>query len=384
MRTPSTRGRVEPFHVMEVIKAAAARQVHHGDVISLCAGQPSTPAPEAVLAATQRALRESVLGYTEAVGTRALREAIAARHTEVYGVPVAAESVVVTTGSSGAFLALFLAAFDAGDVVAVTRPGYPAYRNTLLGLGCEILELDCGPQTRFQPTVAMLDDLPRPPAGLIVASPANPTGTVIDSAELAAIARWCEGNDCLLVSDEIYHGISYGRSCASAWQTSTESVVVGSFSKYYSMTGWRLGWMLLPDHLTRAVELLLGNLAICPPATSQAGAVEAFSAAAIAELDGHVRRYATNREVLLRRLPELGVNRFAPPDGAFYAYCDISHLTDDSSRWCADVLAETGVALTPGIDFDTAAGRRFMRLSFAGSTAEIGEALDRLSAYVVG
>lgn len=384
MRTPSKRSQVEPFHVMEVIKAAAARQAGHGDVISLCAGQPSTPAPAAVLTAAQEALSGQVLGYTEAVGTRALREAIAARHTDVYGVPVDADSVVVTTGSSGAFLALFLAAFDAGDVVAMTRPGYPAYRNTLVGLGCEVVELDCGAQTRFQPTVAMLEALPRPPAGLVVASPANPTGTVIDAAELAAIARWCERHDCLLVSDEIYHGISYGRSCSSAWTTSRECVVVGSFSKYYSMTGWRLGWMLLPDHLTRPVELLLGNLAICPPATSQAGAVAAFSPEAIAELDGHVRRYATNRELLLRRLPELGVDRFAPPDGAFYAYCDISHLTDDSSRWCAEVLAATGVALTPGIDFDTRNGRSYLRLSFAGSTEQIDEALDRLAAYVVG
>lgn len=367
---------------MEVIKAAAERSLTHGDVLVMCAGQPSTPAPAPVLAAAEDVLTHEVLGYTEAVGVLPLRQAIADHHTRTYGVPVDASSVIVTTGSSGAFLALFLAAFDAGDTVAMARPGYPAYRNTLQALGSRVLELDCGLDTRFQPTVAMLDALPEPPDGLIIASPANPTGTIIDSAELAAIARWCEAHDCLLVSDEIYHGISYGRPCSSSWETSRESVVVGSFSKYYSMTGWRLGWLLLPPHLIRPVELLLGNLAICPPAVSQAAAVAAFEPAAVDELDGHVRRYAANRELLLRRLPEIGVGRFAPPDGAFYAYCDIGHLTDDSSAWCARVLADTGVALTPGVDFDTAAGNRFMRLSFAGSTADIALALDRLAAYL--
>ena len=382
MRTPSVRGQVEPFHVMEVIKAATARAASHGDVILLCAGQPSTPAPAPVLAAAASAIGSSVLGYTEAVGIRPLRAAIATHYASDYGLDVDADEVVVTTGSSGAFLALFLAAFDAGDTVAMARPGYPAYRNTLQAMGCRVLELDCGPQSRYQPTVAMLEALPEPPAGLVVASPANPTGTILDPDELAAIARWCAANDCLLVSDEIYHGISYGRECASAWQTSRESVVVGSFSKYFSMTGWRLGWMLLPSWLVRPVELLLGNLAICAPAVAQAAAVAAFTPQARAELDSHVQRYAANRAILLDRLPELGVTTFAPPDGAFYAYCDIGHLTSDSRAWCAEVLAATGVALTPGVDFDTARGSQFMRLSFAGSTADVGAAVDRLAAYI--
>lgn len=382
MRTPSVRGQVEPFHVMEVIKAATARAASHGDVILLCAGQPSTPAPAPVLAAAASAIGSSVLGYTEAVGIRPLRAAIATHYASDYGLDVDADEVVVTTGSSGAFLALFLAAFDAGDTVAMARPGYPAYRNTLQAMGCRVLELDCGPQSRYQPTVAMLEALPEPPAGLVVASPANPTGTILDPDELAAVARWCAANDCLLVSDEIYHGISYGRECASAWQTSRESVVVGSFSKYFSMTGWRLGWMLLPSWLVRPVELLLGNLAICAPAVAQAAAVAAFTPQARAELDSHVQRYAANRAILLDRLTELGVTTFAPPDGAFYAYCDIGHLTSDSRAWCAEVLAATGVALTPGVDFDTARGSQFMRLSFAGSTADVGAAVDRLAAYI--
>ena len=379
---PSVRGQVEPFHVMEVIKAATTRSQTHGDVILLCAGQPSTPAPAPVLSAAVSALGSAVLGYTEAVGIRPLRAAIADHYASDYGLDVDPDEVVVTTGSSGAFLALFLAAFDAGDTVAMARPGYPAYRNTLQAMGCRVLELDCGPQSRYQPTVAMLEALPEPPAGLVVASPANPTGTILDPDELAAIARWCAANDCLLVSDEIYHGVSYGRECASAWQTSRESVVVGSFSKYFSMTGWRLGWMLLPSWLVRPVELLLGNLAICAPAVAQAAAVAAFTPQARAELDSHVQRYAANRAILLDRLPELGVTTFAPPDGAFYAYCDIGHLTSDSRAWCAEVLAATGVALTPGVDFDTARGSQFMRLSFAGSTADVGAAVDRLAAYI--
>lgn len=376
----SRRGEVEPFHVMEVLKAGAERARTHGDVILMCAGQPSTPAPAVVREAAARALDEHVLGYTEATGIRPLREAIAAHHARTYAIDVDPDQVVVTTGSSGGFTALFLAAFDPGDVVAMTRPGYPAYRNTLQSLGVRVHELACGPETRFQPTVEMLEQLPEPPAGLILASPANPTGTVIDEHELAAIARWCSEHGTLLVSDEIYHGVSFGRRCASAWETSRDAVVVGSVSKFFSMTGWRLGWMLLPEPLVRPVELLSGNLSICPPALAQYAALAAFSPEAQAELTGHVERYAVNRQLLVDRLPELGITSYAPPDGAFYAWCDVGHLTDDSTAWCARLLAETGVAITPGVDFDPVDGRRFVRLSFAGSTAEVSEALDRLAA----
>ncbi len=377
---PSTRSRIEPFHVMEVLKAGALRQRTHGDVILLCAGQPSTPAPLAVREAAVTALGAEVLGYTEATGILALREAIAAHHRTAYDIDVRADDVVVTTGSSGAFTTVFLAAFEAGDTVAMTRPGYPAYRNALSALGCRVLELDCGPDTRYQPTVAMLEALPEPPAGLVVASPANPTGTVIDPAELAAIVRWCEAHGCLLISDEIYHGLTYGRAATSAWQTSRSGVVVGSVSKYFSMTGWRLGWALVPQHLRRPMEVLAQNLTICPPAISQYAAVPAFGEAARSELAGHVQRYAVNRELLIARLPDIGIGSYAPPDGAFYAWCDIGHLTDDSVQWCTDVLAQTGVALTPGVDFDTVRGHRMMRLSFAGTTAEVSEAVDRLAA----
>ncbi|RDI47279.1 aspartate/methionine/tyrosine aminotransferase [Nocardia mexicana] len=369
---------------MDVWKAAAERARTHGDVLVLAAGQPSTPAPAPVLRATRAALDGELLGYTETFGILPLREAIAEHHTRTYGIAVDPDDVVVTTGSSGAFTLIFLAAFDIGDTVVVARPGYPAYRNTLAALGCRVVELDCGPQTRFQPTVAMLEALPEPPAGLIVASPANPTGTMIAPDELAALARWCDDHGTLLISDEIYHGIVYAETepTASAWETSRESVVVGSVSKYFSMTGWRLGWMLVPPGLRPALQRLASNMTVCPPAISQYAAVHAFGPEAEAELDGHVRRYAQNRDLLLQGLPKLGITELAPADGAFYAYADIGHLTDDSIRWCADLLAHTGIAIAPGIDFDTNNGNHTVRFSFAGATADIEEALARLRAYL--
>ena len=375
---PSRRSQVEPFHVMDVWAAAALRQRTHGDVVNLAAGQPSTPAPAPVLRAARQALDSQLLGYTVTLGIDELREAIARYHGERYGIDVSAADVVVTTGSSGGFPLLFLAAFDPGDTVAMSRPGYPAYRNTLTALGCEVLELDCGPDTRFQPTVAMLEALDQPPAGLIVASPANPTGTILAAEELAGLARWCEEHGTLLISDEIYHGISYGPTTASAWETSREAVVMGSASKYFCMTGWRLGWMLLPERLRRAVDRLSGNLTICPPAISQYAGVAAFTPESTAELDSHVHRYRTNRDLLLKGLPGLGLGDLAPADGAFYAYANIAHLTDDSTAWCARLLAETGVALAPGVDFDTVHGGSTVRLSFAGATADVTEALERM------
>ncbi|ORM34177.1 pyridoxal phosphate-dependent aminotransferase [Williamsia sp. 1135] len=378
MRSQSDRSEVQMFHVMDVLAAIAQRRVRGLDVISLAAGQPSTSAPAPVLAATKSALDASPLGYTESLGIMPLREVVAQHYTDTYGVQAEAADVVITTGSSGAFTLIFLAAFDAGDTVAMARPGYPAYRNSLAALGCEVVELDCGPQTRFQPTTAMLDALDRPPAGLIVASPANPTGTILDPAELADLARWCDAHGTLLISDEIYHGISYGRPTSCAWETSRQSVVMGSVSKYYCMTGWRLGWMLVPAPLRRAVERLTANLTICPPTISQHAAVAAFSNESKVELDGHVRRYARNRELLVDGLAALGVTDVAPPDGAFYVYADLSAITDDSLGWCEGVLEQTGVAMAPGLDFDTRRGNQTVRMSFAGATDDIGEALRRL------
>ncbi|WP_370240637.1 aminotransferase class I/II-fold pyridoxal phosphate-dependent enzyme [Aeromicrobium sp.] len=384
--TAAARADVPPFHVMDLIAAATERARTHGDVLDLVAGQPSTGAPAAVNAEAMRLLGSGdPLGYTPAIGLIELREAIAELYRSRYDLAVGADDVVVTTGSSGGFLLAFLAAFDTGARVAIARPGYPCYRNVLAALGCEVVEVDTGPATRFQPTVEQLDDVhaQRPLDGLVVASPANPTGTMLRADELAAIARWCAEHGVQLVSDEIYHGVEYGLldggdRARCAWETSREAVVFGSFSKYFSMTGWRLGWMLAPVHLRRAVDVLTGNFSICPPTLAQRAAIAAFTPAALAELDGHVARYAHNRTVLLDGLRRLGLDRLAPADGAFYAYADVGHLTDDSMSYARDLLARTGVALASGIDFDTRDGGRHLRFSFAGTAATITAALDRL------
>ncbi|TDV50667.1 aspartate/methionine/tyrosine aminotransferase [Actinophytocola oryzae] len=364
---------------MDVLSAANARQRAHGDMVSLAAGQPSAAPPRAVLDRAAETLRGTPLGYTEQLGIPELREAVAGHYEKRYALDVSAGDVVATTGSSGGFLLAFLAAFDAGDRVALARPGYPAYRNILTALGCEVVELPCGPDTRFQPTVAMIEDA-GPLDGLIIASPANPTGTVLPAGELAAIAGWCADHDVQLVSDEIYHGISYvGDAPASAWQFSREAVVVNSFSKYFAMTGWRLGWLLVPQRLFRAVDCLTGNFTICPPTLSQHAATAAFQ---YDELDAHVDHYRVNRDVLTTGLTKLGIDRVAPVDGAFYAYADVSHLTTDTMAWCQRLLAETGLAIVPGIDFDPELGHRFVRFSFAGPTRDVETALERLGNWL--
>jgi len=382
---PAVRATVPPFHVMDVWAAAGERARTHGDLVNLSAGQPSTPAPVDVRAAAKQALDEQILGYSSSLGTTELRHAIAAHHRQRYGdETVRAEDVVVTTGGSGGFLLAFLAAFDVGDTVVLARPGYPCYRNILAALGCDVVELPCGEETRFQPSVAMLDALDRPPKGVVVASPANPTGSVIEPAELVALARWCDEHGVQLISDEIYHGIEYGDAppTVSAWSTSHEAIVVTSFSKYWSMTGWRLGWLLVPERLRRAVDVVAGNFTVCPPVPAQYAALGAFTDASVAEADGHVERYALNRRLLLDGLPRLGLTRLAPADGAFYVYADVAHLTDDTLAFGQRMLAETGVAVAPGIDFDPVDGHTWLRLSFAGATADVQEGLDRLDRWL--
>jgi aspartate/methionine/tyrosine aminotransferase len=388
------RANVPPFHVMDLLAAAQARQASKGDLVNFVAGQPSTGAPRAVREEAKRLLDDDLLGYTVATGVPELRAAIAAHHRATSGIDVGVDDVVVTTGSSGGFLLAFLAAFEVGDRVLMARPGYPCYRNVLTALGCEVVEIDCGPETRFQPTVELLESAASEQeggrvAGVVIASPANPTGTMIPAAELARIAAWCEEHGVRLISDEIYHGITYGsrlgsttEGTSSAWQTSRTGVIFGSFSKYFSMTGWRLGWMVVPEDLRRPVDVLTGNFTICPPVLSQYAAIAAFTPESYAELDGHVARYAANRRILLDGLPALGIDKLAPADGAFYVYADVGHLTDDSYAWCLQVLEETGVAMAPGIDFDTRRGNEFVRLSFAGTGTEIREGLDRLAAWL--
>ncbi len=387
----ASRANVPPFHVMDLL---AAPTPGGGPTATWWTCWPASPAR----ARRRRCARKrsgcsqgtDPLGYTPAVGILELREAIAGHHKRTHGVDVDPDEVIVTTGSSGGFLLAFLAAFEAGDKVAMARPGYPCYRNVLTALGIEVVEVPTGPETRFQPTVEQVAELHAQHGlkGLVVASPANPTGTMLLPSELAALAQWCEAEQVQLISDEIYHGIEYapldgGAALArSAWETSREAVVFASFSKYFSMTGWRIGWMLVPDRLRRACDVLTGNFTICPPVLAQRACLAAFDDATYAELDGHVRRYTDNRRILLEGLPRLGITELAPADGAFYAYADVGHLTDDTMAWCHDLLARTGVALAPGVDFDTEVGHRFVRMSFPGEAAVIEEALERLSTVV--
>ncbi|HUA50536.1 MAG TPA: aminotransferase class I/II-fold pyridoxal phosphate-dependent enzyme [Candidatus Sulfotelmatobacter sp.] len=375
----AARGAIPPFIVMEVVRAAAERVAAGGDVLHLEIGQPATPAPRGVVAAAKSALDRDVLGYTEALGIPALRARLATFYRERYGAAVPAERIAVTVGSSGAFLLAFLAAFEPGDRVALTVPGYPAYRHILRALDVVPVEIPVGPESGFHPTPALLDGIAPPLAGLIVASPANPTGTMLSAAHYRELAAYCAARSIRLISDEIYHGITYGAPATTALEATPDAVVINSFSKYFSMTGWRLGWMVLPEDLVRSVECLAQNLFISPPTLAQHAALGAFDS--MAELEANVRRYAVNRALLLERLPAAGFRDFAPADGAFYLYADVTHLTNDSEAFCRRVLAETGVALTPGIDFDPARGHRAVRFSFAGATADMEEAARRLTAW---
>ncbi len=370
------RGAIPPFIVMDVMRAAAERAATGADVLHLEVGQPSTGAPEAVLAAAKAALDTDRLGYTLALGIEPLRRRIARHYAESYGATVDPEQIVVATGSSGAFVLGFLAAFDPGDRVGMATPGYPAYRNILAALGVEPVLIPVGPETRFQPSVELVRDLGLD--GLIVASPSNPTGSMMPPDEFRRLAGHCHDNGIRLVSDEIYHGITYGMEAATAAGQGS-AIVVNSFSKYYSMTGWRLGWLVVPPDLLRSVECLAQNLFISAPTLSQHAALAVFDCKPA--LDANVARYRANRDLLLAELPRAGFDRLAPADGAFYVYADIGHLTNDSPEFCRRMLAETGIAATPGIDFDPAQGHRFMRFSFAGATEAMAEAARRLRAW---
>jgi aspartate/methionine/tyrosine aminotransferase len=376
---PSSRGLVPPFIAMDVLREALAREAEGRRVIHLELGQPGTPAPAAVLDAARRALAEDRIGYTDSLGIAPLRAAIAGHYREQYGIAVEPAEIVVTTGSSAAFQLAFLAAFEAGDRVALAAPGYPAYRNILSALGLEPVLIEVGENAHYQPNPELLaaaGDI----AGLVVASPANPTGTMIAPAELARLSAWCSERGIRLVSDEIYHGITYERPAQTARAFGRDVVVVNSFSKYYSMTGWRLGWMVVPPDLARSVECLAQNFYISPPALSQLAALPVFGCRA--ELDGHVARYRRNRDLLIATLRDAGLARFAPAEGAFYLYVDVAALTQDSVAFCRRMLEEIGVAATPGRDFDPMHGDRWLRLSFAGPSDDIAEAARRLSEWL--
>jgi aspartate/methionine/tyrosine aminotransferase len=376
------RSGIAPFIAMEVMKAANERAQTGAEVLHMEVGQPDTGAPAAALAAARAALEgpSAALGYTEALGVPGLRARIARHYLDKYGVAVAPERIAVTTGSSGAFLLAFLAAFDAGDRVAILEPGYPAYRNILTALGIEVVPIPVGPDTGFQATPEHLAAAGRLD-GFLVASPANPTGSMLGADELDALLRWCDGAGVRFLSDEIYHGITYGkRETTALGRGKDQAIVINSFSKYFCMTGWRLGWLVLPQDLVRPVERLAQNLFISPPALPQLAAQAAFDA--MPELDANVARYAASRALLLRELPQAGFESFAPADGAFYLFADVARLTNDSTEFCRRMLAEAGVAATPGTDFDPVRGNRFVRFSFAGTTADMARAAAKLQAWL--
>ena len=375
---------IPPFFVMEVMRAANEREIAKQAVHHLEVGQPGTSAPEGALRAAENALRAERLGYTDALGIPDIREAVAKRYGDYYGLNVAPERIVATTGSSAGFVLAFLAACDPGDRVALAAPGYPCYRNILSALGIEPVLLPAELSDRFQPTPALLDKALEagPLAGLIVASPSNPTGTMLDSKSFRELVAYCGAHDIRLVSDEIYHGITYGADADSALSFTQDAVIINSFSKYFSMTGWRLGWMVMPEDLLRVTESLSQNLYISPPTLSQIAAVAALDCSE--ELDRNVAQYARNRELLLEELPKAGFDSIAPADGAFYLYADVSHMTNDSDAFCRVILAETGVAITPGIDFDPDRGNRFVRFSFAGTTETMAAAAKALQDWREG
>ena len=379
MPAPSRRSAIPPFIVMDVMREANARVALGDDVLHLEVGQPSTPAPAVVREAAARALATERLGYTDALGLPALRARISRHYGETHGISVDPRRIIVTAGSSAGFLLAFLAAFDPGDRVLVGLPGYPAYRHIPAATGLEVVPLALDATTRFQLTAAHLEAPARPVEGAVVASPANPTGSMLAADALAALVAVARDRGIQLISDEIYHGITYGEPAATALAFGDEPIVVNSFSKYFSMTGWRLGWLIVPEPLVRPIECLAQNLYIAPPSLSQHAALAAFDAGD--ELAANVARYAANRALLLDALPRLGLAGIAPADGAFYLYADIGHLSRDSAAFARRLLVETGVAVTPGNDFDPQAGSRFLRLSYAGATAEIAEAIRRFAAW---
>ena len=368
---------IDPFHAIAIGQLAYKLAAEGRSVIHMEYGQPSTGAPSTAIAVAHKVLDADPMGYWENPG---LKERIARMYSEEHGVVVAPEQVVLTCGASPALVLALGCLFAPGDRVALARPGYVAYRNVLKALHLVPVELDCGEAERFQLTAAALAALDPAPAGVILASPANPTGTIIAESEMAAIAEVCRERGIRMVSDEIYHGISYIGPVRSALCFEPEALVINSFSKYYSMAGWRLGWLVVPPDLVEAARARMGNLFLTPPSLAQHAGLAAFDCRE--ELEGHVATYARNRALMLEALPAMGLRRIAPPDGAFYIYADIGHLTNDSLAFCERLLRETGVATAPGIDFDPENGNRFIRFSFAVSTAEVKEALARLGPWI--
>jgi aspartate/methionine/tyrosine aminotransferase len=372
---------VPAFIVMDVMQAAADSELQGAQIIHMEVGQPGTPAPRAAIDAVKRALDCETLGYTMALGLPALRERIARHYGERYAITVAPERIVVTTGSSAAFVLAFLALFDVGAKVALPSPGYPCYRHILTALGQTPSILVTDVSTRWMPTAAQIQEaaVSQNIAGVVVASPGNPTGTMFQPGRLAEIAGACHDANVWLVSDEIYHGLTYTTREETALAYSNDAVVINSFSKYFSMTGWRVGWLIVPDALVRPMERLAQNLYISPPAVAQVAALGAFEGSE--ELEANRRTYADNRALLLAELPKVGLGAILPADGAFYLYVDVSEHTRDSVAFAKEMLAEIGVAATPGVDFDFERGARYVRFCYSGTRAHMLEAVHRLKGW---
>ncbi|WP_313556311.1 pyridoxal phosphate-dependent aminotransferase [Agrobacterium cavarae] len=382
--TLSKRSAVEPFHAMDILAEANRRRQAGRPVISMAVGQPSHPAPKAALEAAETALKHGRIGYTDALGLRELREAISAHYRLRHQAIIDPARIAVTTGSSAAFNLAFLALFDAGDAVAIARPGYPAYRNILKALGLNVVEVPVTAETGYTLTPASLERAETKAGcklkGVLLASPANPTGTVTGRDALKRLATYCDSRDIAFISDEIYHGLTFVGDETSAVEVTDKAIIINSFSKYYCMTGWRVGWMVLPEELIRPVECLAQSMYISAPELSQLAAAAAFSAQA--ELDIYKESYRTNRDFLMSRLPELGLPLASPMDGAFYAYVDTSRYSNDSMEFAKRMLAEIDVAATLGLDFDPLEGHRAMRFSYAGSVSDMAEAVGRIAAWL--
>lgn len=377
---PARRADIAPFMVMDVMSAAQALAASGREVLHLEVGEPGAGPPRPAIEAARRVLDQGAIGYTVALGLPALRQGIARHYQDLYALEVGPERVVVTAGGSGAFVLAFLSAFEAGDRVIVPEPAYPCYKNVLHALGIEAIRVALGPETAFRPTPEGLDQIAGPVHGLVLGSPANPTGTMLGGGELKALAAWCDARRVRLIVDEIYHGLTYGAPADTILAHAPGAIVVNGFSKYFAMTGWRIGWIVAPPELVRPIELLSQNLFICASTIGQHAALAALGCRA--ELDRRIDSYRTNREILLEGLERAGLVGFAPPDGAFYIYVDVSALTPDSAIWSRRLLDETGVALTPGADFDRIDGHRYVRLAFCGDQGEIERAAGRLVDWI--
>ncbi|OAN68189.1 1-aminocyclopropane-1-carboxylate deaminase [Rhodobacteraceae bacterium EhC02] len=376
----SRRGAVDPFIVMDVMEAARAAEAAGRHIIHMEVGQPGTPAPQGARDALAQAMQTDALGYTVALGLPALRARIAQLYGQWYGIDLDPARVVVTSGSSAGFILAFTALFDSGDKVGIGAPGYPSYRQILRALGLQPVDLPTSAENRFQPVAADFAGMDL--AGLMVASPANPTGTMLDRDALSALIHAAHGAGAAFISDEIYHGIEYEAKAVTALEISDDVYVINSFSKYFSMTGWRVGWMVVPPDHVRVIERIAQNMFICPPHASQIAALAAMDCDD--ELQANMDIYRENRRLMLEGLPKAGFDRIAPPDGAFYVYADVSHLTDDSRAFAAEILEKAGVAVTPGLDFDPVRGGGTLRFSYARATADIIEGLARLERFMQG